>query len=266
MSSHDNNTRAPEILTGYPGHVYNFDPESQTCEVQLALESLFIGYSEAYSLKIPDRLQKVPVQFMQGGGWSLTYDIPDGTPCYVHFAHRGFDHWLFENKDTAGLVGGKPAPAFSQLFHHESATCIIGLQPIPKAIPGFTTGVCELRNADRSQRVSLYKNGGIDIIAGSATVKITKDSEIEISVTSKATIKAPQIILDGATTVTKSLTVQGGMDISGTLPSGETSKIAGNFAITGNTTQTGSFTLNGIPVDTHKHPNPEGGDVGPMKA
>lgn len=264
MASHNNNQNAPDINTGYPGHIYNFDPVSQTCEVQLAIENLFVGYKEAYTLQPKQRLQKVPVQFIQGGGWSLTHPVPDGTPCYVHFSQRGIDHWLAENKSTAGLKNGRPAPAFSQLFSHNAATCTIGNQPIPKAIPGFQGDVTELRNADRSQRLTLHGNGQIEIITGAAKIVITKDSEILIDVTSKATVKAPQIILDGDTTVTKSLTVQGGMAVSGSV-GGATATFTGDFKISGNTTQTGSMTINGIKVDGHVHSNPEGGKVGPME-
>ena len=70
--------------------------------------------------------------------------------------------------------------------------------------------------------------------------------------------------MDGDTTVTKSLTVLGGMAVSGT-KDGSTATFTGNFKMDGNMVQTGSLTLNGIKVDGHTHTNPEGGDVGPMK-
>ena len=264
MASHNNNQNAPDINTSYPGHIYNFDAVTQTCEVQLAIENLFVGYAEAYSLQPKQRLQGVPVQFIQGGGWSLTHPVPDGTPCYVHFSQRGIDHWVAENKEEAGMLNGRPAPAFSQLFSHNAAVCTIGTQPIPKAIGGFAGDVFELRNADRSQRHTFHGDGTVEIITGSAKIVIKKDSEISIEVTSKATVKAPQILLDGDTTVTKSLTVMGGMAVSG--GSGESMSVTGSIKYTGDMVQNGTFTLNGIAVNTHKHPNPEGGDVGPMKA
>lgn len=264
VASHNNNQNAPDINTSYPGHIYNFDAVTQTCEVQLAIENLFVGYAEAYSLQPKQRLQGVPVQFIQGGGWSLTHPVPDGTPCYVHFSQRGIDHWLSENKDVAGMIGSRPSPAFSQLFSHNAAVCTIGTQPIPKVIAGFAGEVTELRNADRSQRLTMHSSGLIEIITGAAKIQITKDSEILIEVTSQATVKAPQITLDGDTTVTKSLTVLGGMAVSGT-KDGSTATFTGNFKMDGNMVQTGSLTLNGIKVDGHTHTNPEGGDVGPMK-
>lgn len=257
MASQDNNQNAPDINTSYPGHIYNFDAATQTCEVQLAIENLFVGYAQAYTLQPKQRLQGVPVQFIQGGGWSLTHPVPDGTPCYVHFSQRGIDHWLAKNSDAAGLVGSRPAPAFSQLFSHNAAVCTIGTQPLPKVIGGFAGDVTELRNADRSQRLTLHGDGKIELLTGAAKITITKDSEIMIEVTSKATVKSPQIFLDGDTTVTKSLTVLGGMSVSG--------GSGGTMSITGNMVQQGSFTINGIKVDGHTHTNPEGGNVGPMK-
>lgn len=264
VSSHNNNQKAPDINTSYPGHIYNFDPDTQTCEVQIAIESLFVGYAEAYTIKPKQRLENVPVQFVQGGGWSLTFEIPDGTPCYVHFSQRGIEHWLAENKDSAGLVNGLPAPAFGQLFSHNAAVCTVGNQPIPKAISGFRNSGAEFRNANRDQRISLNTDGSIEVITGAAKIVITKDSKIEVQVTSQASIKAPQIILDGDTTVTKSLTVLGGMSVSGT-KDGQTATFTGNFKMTGNMDQTGTYKLNGITVNGHTHSNPEGGNVGPMK-
>lgn len=260
MASVDNNQKAPDINTSYPGHIYNFNAADQTCEVQLAIENLFVGYQQAYSLEPKQRLQNVPVQFIQGGGWSFTHPVPDGTPCYVHFSQRGIDHWLAENKDSAGLINGRPAPAFSQLFSHNAAICTIGNQPIPKAIGGFQGDVCEMRNAGRDQRITFHGGGLIEIISGSAKITVSKSGDIEIDSPSKVTAKAPQIILDGATTITKTLNVQGGGAGGGAAVT-----MNGNVNHTGNTTQTGTLTLDGKVVNTHVHTNPEGGNVGPMK-
>lgn len=264
MGSHNNNQNAPDINTSYPGHITNFDPATQTCDVTLAIENLFIGYSEAYTLQPNTKLQGVPVQFIQGGGWSLTHPVPDGTPCYVHFSQRGIDHWMAENKSSAGLIGNRPAPAFSELFSHNAAVCTIGNQPIPKVISAFAGDVTELRNADRSQRLTLHGDGQVEIITGAAKIVVTKDSEILVEVTSKATVKAPQIFLDGDTTVTKSLTVLGGMSVSG--GSGDSMTVTGNIKYQGNMVQNGDFTINGVKVNGHDHMgNGAGNDTGPMK-
>lgn len=255
MGSQTNDKRAPDINTGYPGYAYNFDPITQTCDVQLAIENLFIGMAAAYTLIPKQRLQRVPVQFIQGGGWSLTHPVPDGTPVYVHFAQRGISHWLAENKAEAGLVNGKPAPQFSQLFSYNSAVCTIGNQPIPAAIKGFNNSVTELRNADRSQRITFNKDGLIEIVDGDTYIHV-KNGEI-YALAKKTTIKSEAIVLDGDTTITKSLTVQGGASISG--GSGQT------FKVTGDVVQEGNFTLNGVQVNNHSHlEQGDGQNVGPM--
>ena len=262
MASHSNNQKAPDINTGYPGHLYNFDPLSQTADVQIAIETLFVGMKDAYQLQKKKPLKHVPVNFVQGGGWSLTHPVPDGTPCYIHFAQRGIDHWLNENKSEAGLFNGKPAPAFGRLFSHLSAVAKVGYQPIPKAIPGFVPDVLELRNADRSMRVTL-SDGSAEIIAGSSKITISKDGDIVAETQTKATVKAPEIVLDGDTRVTKTLTVEGatslnnGVNIFG--GTGSTMTLVGDIV------QVGSYSINGITVDGHVHSNPEGGNVGPMK-
>lgn len=244
--------------TSYPGFVYGFDAATQTCSVQLAIDTLFTGMKDGYSFVPKKRLRNVPVQFVQGGGWSITHPVPDGTPCYVHFAMRGIEHWLAEGKDSAPPLNGKPSPAYSRMFSHLNAVCQIGYQPIPNAIPGFQTDVMEMRNADRSIRATL-SGSAIRIIAGSSLIRIDKSGDIQIETSTKATVKAPQIILDGATTVTKSLTVQGGMSVTGSV-GGQTMSITGNIA------QQGSFTINGVKVDGHKHiGNGAGNDTGPMK-
>lgn len=255
MGSETNNKRAPNIKTSYPGHIYNFDPATQTCEVQLALENLFIGLNKAFTLTPSQRLSDVPVKFVQGGGWSLTHPIPDGTPCYVHFAQRGISHWIAENKSEAGFIDGKPAPSFGQLFSYNSAVCTVGYQPMPKVIPEFNNEVFELRNADRNQRVTLNPDGLIEIVSGETYINI-KGDEVFIHA-NKTTVESSQILLDGDTTITKSLTVMGGASISG--GNGQT------VSVTGNVKHNGSYSLNGIKVDGHNHIGDDGGNTGPMK-
>lgn len=259
MASHNNDQNAPDIHTSYPGHIYNFNPADQSCEVQLAIESVFIGYANAYELKTKDRLLKVPVQFPGDGVWSLTHEVPDGTPCYVHFSQRGIDHWLAENKSSAGLVGGLPAPAFSQLFSHNAAVCTVGTQPFTKSIKNFLNEGLELRNGDRSQRVSLRRNGNIEVVTGAATITLKKDSEITVDVTSQATIKAPTITLDGDVTVTKTLTVNQAITGQATL------ELTGKATMQGDMDVTGTLKAGGKVVNIHVHANPEGGKVGPME-
>lgn len=241
-----------EINTGYPGHVFNFDPETQTCEVQLAIETLFTGYENAFTVVPKQRLQNVPVQFIQGSGFSLTHPVPDETPCYVHFAQRGIEHWVNDNANSVGLSkSGTPNPQFSQKYSLINAVCVIGIQPTPKAIQSFQTNSMEIRNGDRSQRVSLVDGGEIQIVSGKTEVLVYPDGTVKITAPTSTTVKSPNITFDGVTTVTKALIVQGGMTVSG--GAGVSMNMTGNIVMKGN------FTLNGINVNTHNHISNEAG-------
>lgn len=240
------NERVPDINTSYPGFAFGFDAEKQTCSVKLAIENLFVGMVDPYSLIAKQELINVKVQFIQGAGWSLTHPIPDGTPVYVHFAQRGTSHYFVSGSDKAGWVNGKPAPQFFQKFSHNNGVAIVGLQPDTSAIKDFNLSAFELRNEDRSQRVSLVEGGNIEIVSGQTTITIGKDNAITMQTSEKISAKAPQIELDGDTTITKSLTVAGGLNAKG------------------GSNVTGSLKINGVEVDKHVHKNPEGGNVGPM--
>ncbi|MFZ4217072.1 Gp138 family membrane-puncturing spike protein [Enterobacter ludwigii] len=237
--------------TSYPGFIYNFDPATQTAEVQMAIETLFVGLDCCYSTKKKNRLQDVPVQFQRGGGWAMTFPIPDGTPCYVEFAQRGIDHWLIDGAEGAGLRSdGMPDYAFDEYFSVNNAVAHLGICPITAAISNFATDGAELRNADATQSIKLQDDGTISIKSASTTFVIKKDGDIVATTTAKAEIKAKSITLDGDTTVTKSLTVIGASNLNGGVSakggSGDAvMNITGAMKITS--------TINGVQVESHQH-------------
>ncbi|MBG6242998.1 MAG: hypothetical protein EKE20_14770 [Candidatus Symbiopectobacterium sp. Dall1.0] len=244
-------SNALDLNTSYPGFIYNFDINSQTADVQLAIESLYVGLDSSYQTIKKDRLKDVPVQVIRGGGWSLTFPVPDGTPCYVEFSQRGIEHWLMEGKDSAGLINGLPAPQFNQTFQANNAVATIGINPVTENIKSYQNNVAEFRNIDRSQRVTLHDNGVIEILSGSAVIKVNKDGDITATSDTEAIVKAPKIKLDGDTEVTKTLTVMGQSNLNGGVNirtgSGANSaiNIDGKMAITS--------TINGVQVELHQH-------------
>jgi len=240
-----------DLNTSYPGFIYNFDSTDQTAEIQIAIETLCIGLESGYTTATKHRLSKVPVQFFRGGGWSMTCPVPDGTPCYIHFAQRGIDHWLMEGKDKAGMLQGRPAPEFGQRYSYNNAVAVIGINPVTSPISNFSEDGMELRNAEHNQVISLKGDGTINIESGSTSISISKDGDITATTTSTATVKAEAIKLDGDVTATKSLTVMGESNLNGGVNakggSGEASlNITGKMEIT--------QTINGVQIETHQHP------------
>lgn len=229
-----NNSNKEDVQTCYPGFAYNFDPVTQLCEVQMAIEHIFVGVDEPYKLAVPDRIKRVQVQFAQGGGFAVTHPVPDGTPVLIHFATRGISHFKNRGATEAGFINGNPAPQFTQKFSFNNATCTVGNQPITTAIKDFNNEALELRNTDRSQRVSLLPSGSIEVVTGGVTINVTKDGQASI-VTKSLNVKADNMTFDGKATFTKDV------DIAG------------------------EATVKGKAVSTHLHTNPEGGLVGPMQ-
>lgn len=228
------NNEDVRVQTCYPGFAYNFNPVEQTCEVQLAIEHIFVGMDEPYKLIPPQRLQKVQVQFPQGGGFVLTHPVPDGTPVLVHFATRGISHFKNDGASTAGFVNGSPAPQFSQMYSFDNATCTVGNQPIVSAVKDFNNEGMELRNNDRSQRITLNPDKSLSIISGESVIHLDKDGNMTTTA-KNYTAKAYSFTFDGKASFTDTV------DVSGEL------------------------TVKGKAVSTHTHKNPEGGDVGPME-
>jgi hypothetical protein len=240
-----------EINTSYPGFIYNFNPTNQTAEVQLAIETLSIGLDKGFTLTEKARLKMVPVHFARGGGWSLTFPIPDGTPCYVQFAQRGIDHWLVEGKDKAGFLGNIPAPEFRRHYSINSAVATVGITPVTEAIESFATDGVELRNKEHDQIISLKGDGSINIVSGSTTIVVKKDGDITTTTSGKTTIKADSgIVLDGETQVTKTLTVVGASNLNGGVNAkgggGATMSIEGQMQISG--------PINDVQIESHGHP------------
>ncbi|MDK9366446.1 Gp138 family membrane-puncturing spike protein [Lelliottia wanjuensis] len=243
------------LNTSYPGFIHNFNAENQTCEVQLAIENMYVSMGESGFQQVQrEKLVDVPVQFVRGGGWSLTFPIPDGTPCYVHFAQRGIDHWLMEGKDSAGMITSSvPSPQFYQRFSHNNAVAIVGINPVTHSISSFATDGVELRNKDHDQVLSLKGDGSINLVTGSSTLNISKDGNVSVNTEAKAIIKADGgITLDGETTITKTLTVagksslNGGVDAKGGEEGEASMNITGKMKIT--------ETINDVQIETHLHP------------
>lgn len=241
-----------DINTSYPGFIYNFNPTDQTADVQLAIETSIIGLDGGFQLRQKQILRKVPVQFVRGGGWSLTFPVQDKTPCFVSFAQRGIDHWLVEGKENAGLLNGKPAPQFGQFFSLNNAVAHIGINPVTQSIGSFSMDGAELRNAEHDQVIALRNDGTISIETGSSILVISKDGNITATTTAQAVIKADGgIKLDGDVTATKTLTVAGESNLNGGVNakggSGEASlNITGKMKITG--------PINNVQIESHQHP------------
>ena len=154
------------ILTHYPGKIVEFDDKRQVAKVKVMREqfssTLYSLYTE-YDFPI---LQDVPVQFPQGGGYFLTFPVKPGDNCMLDFCDKGISHWLYEGADKIGAYSsGVPKAEYFRSYNINDAVCQVGYNPIPQAITNFNADATELRNADRSQRVTLLPSGVVEVIS-----------------------------------------------------------------------------------------------------
>lgn len=195
MSEHE------KIRTAYPGRIVSFDPVKQVARVQIARERFVDNLETNYIKQTSPILVDVPVQFPQGGGYSLTFPVAQGDDCLVMFAERGYSKWLYEGAMEIGTFSnGVPRADFYRKYDVNDSFALVGFNPIPKAIPNFQAGSTELRNAARTQRVTLIPGGLMEVRTESVmdivapTVKIKGNVDIEGDVTITGTLTAQGII------------------------------------------------------------------------
>ena len=154
------------ILTTYPGKIVEFDPVRQVAKVEIAREQYHNSLDSLYEEYAFPILQDVPVQFPSGGGFVLTFPVQAGDHCILQFCDKGYSHWLYEGKNKIGkFSSGLPKNEYFRNYNVNDAVAFVGFNPIPSAVTSFNSTSPELRNSDRTQRVTLVNNGNIEVVA-----------------------------------------------------------------------------------------------------
>lgn len=128
------------------GTIKNYDPgvagvRPPTATVQIAQQqvtSVALDGSKTFSDYPP--LSLVPVIFLGGGGFSVTWPIAAGDECLLIFHDRAFDNWF---TNGAGLP-----PPVGNLHDISDAFCIVGLRSGPRALGGVSTTSMQMRSDD----------------------------------------------------------------------------------------------------------------------
>ena len=171
--------------TSIPANIQKFNAEKQRATVQITIrrrKRIDTGERIIFEDENRPLIVDVPVQFPQGGGFSLTFPVKKGDECLLVFCERNISNW----KDLGGI---QPILQTS-FFDVGDCVALLGVCSSPKAITGFNTTDVELRNIDGTQKVMLLEDGGVTI---KSPTKITLD--------------APEVSVLGDTTVAKTFTV-----------------------------------------------------------
>lgn len=153
------------LRSATPGIVVSFDPDKQTCVVQIATQEVVLkpppnAPSPASIQNIPvsetiQPLQDVPIIMMRVPGWAITFPITPGTECLLIFADACIDGW-WQN--------GGINPQYDRRRHDLSdAFALFGPWSQPNVLSNYSTSSMQIRSDDQTVL--------IDLAPGVATVQ-----------------------------------------------------------------------------------------------
>jgi hypothetical protein len=249
----------------YPGRIVEYFEATQTATVKICAERIFSNADESDALDERELLYDVPVHVLSGGGWALTVPIAVGDTCSLFFSQIGYDHWLFEDNDKAGLLAGRPSPLLKRQFAEEDGFALVGFNTIPRAIASHTMDGSQWRNAAVDQFIHLKGDGSIVV---DSSVKVTINAPVvEVNATT-VDVNATTVDVDctdatidattSATVTTPALTVDSPIStftglIQCTGIGAGTSPTAGKMSVVGTIDATGDVVGGGKSLTGHTH-------------
>jgi phage baseplate assembly protein V len=186
------------IWTAIPGIIQKFDAEALTCEIQSSIQGRNRGEDGSIELVNLPLLLDCPVVFPHAGGCSLTFPIKQGDECLVVFSCRAIDLWW--------QSGGIQPPAEIRMHDLSDGFCIPGCYSQPNCIPSVSTDAVQLRSDDAESIIEINPDSHNIVIKTPANVSVECDkaevkcTNFDVQASTLASIKAPQITLDGQIT------------------------------------------------------------------
>lgn len=255
-----------DINTCYPAKIVSYDPKTQLATCKLQVEDYYTGIDYSYRKQPASLLIDVPVMIPQAGGWMLTFPVKEGDDCLVLFAQKGYDHWLYSGASETGLINGRPTPDHYREYDYRDAICIMGIRPVPRAIPNYNPEDMELRNEGLTHRLTFKANGDIEMHTDN-NINVTAK---EVNVTAP-NVKVTSDLVDVQAPMTKfSGNVQiGGSIAMGGSGSGNSCELNGTFKVTGdsvfdsNISCSADVVASGKSLVTHTHTGNQGAPTSP---
>jgi hypothetical protein len=174
-----------------PAKVLEFHETSQTVKVEVQIKRQLKDGKILSAVK----LDEVPVQILNAGGFQITLPISPGDGCLLVFSQRDITNWQKGDGEMAS------EPASYRLNDISDAIAIVGINPESKAVENYNTEDLEIRNADQSSTIRLKADGTIEMTSQSFSI----NGEVEVN--GKLTVNDD---IDCTGTVTASTDVVGG--------------------------------------------------------
>ncbi|MGE4504029.1 MAG: Gp138 family membrane-puncturing spike protein [Desulfovibrionaceae bacterium] len=147
--------RLAEVWTALPGIVQDYDAQAQTVSVQPTIKGRITRPDGSIvSVALP-LLVDVPVQFPNGGGFSLTFPIKPGDEALVAFASRCIDGWW--------QSGGVQDPLEPRMHDLSDGFAFVGPRSRARALSGVSTEHVQLRTDDGATYIEIQPGGRVRI-------------------------------------------------------------------------------------------------------
>ena len=161
------------IETSIPGIVKSFDSNRQILVVEPAIRKIQTIDGEQTFLNVPPVIE-VPMAFShaQTLGFALTVPISQGDSVLLEIAHKSVDDWV-----RFGKIQNPAEPVVSRHHQITDSLAVIGLTPVSQALPNYLTDGIEMRNRDRSSRVTV-KDGLVEAFAGPVEMVLNENDQI----------------------------------------------------------------------------------------
>lgn len=235
-----------QMWTALPGIVKGFDSAAMTVSVQPAVQGRVLDESgKSKNVQMP-LLVDVPVVFVCGGGFSLTYPVKDGDEALVVFSSRCIDGWW---------QGGESTPPPSGRMHDLSdGMAIIGPRSQAKKLdPPVDTENVQLRTDNGKATLTMKPDYTIETKNPQASVTLTPTGIAEIKGNAEIKLSAPLI------------TIEGNLNWTGAAGGAGKYAIKGKLDLDGSLTSTGDQVAEGKSTAHHTHPGDSGGTTGEPK-
>ena len=176
-----------------PGRVERFDSANQLADVTPLLQESALDESGNETIESLPVLTNVPVQFVGGGGYAVTFPVAAGDPCWLTFSDRSLDEWIdrggvvdpidlrrHDLADPVALLGVRPKAG--KLEEFDTSRAVFGNKGPRVAVDGSIVHLGVAHNASASQKVvrgDAYRAGedslidAIDSAIASAAIALT---------------------------------------------------------------------------------------------
>lgn len=166
------------LNTAMPCQVVNVYMNTAGKAMTVDLQPLIMAKQRAEDGTVKDvklpLLVDVPVVFMGGGGFVVTFPIQPGDEALAIFGQRCIDSWW--------QSGGIQTQAEIRQHDLSDAFCIVGPRSQPHVIPNISTSTAQLRTNDGTCYIELAGGGVINIVAPAAvnftTPHITQTGDV----------------------------------------------------------------------------------------